>query len=105
MTMKTPRHRTTDYRPKGGSPPLAGKSSPLERTTARPGAAACPDRADPHALAAASYSDAALAGIIADIERRGAALRDYSNHEARWLGERMKALRAERRKRKTTAAA
>lgn len=93
--MKRPIVRVTDYRPPG-----AGSSPPLERQPARPGAAACPDR---NAIVVADYSDDLLDAIIADLGNRN--LRDYSNHETRWLAERASACRAERRRRKTERSA
>lgn len=92
--------RTTDYRPPGACPP-----PPLERQndTARPGAVACPkisqkNQAGSHEAIVASYSDATLEALINDIGRRN--LSNLRDHETRFLAERSKAARAERRARK-----
>ena len=51
-----------------------------------------------HAGISATYSDELLESIIADLGQRN--LRDLRDGETRWLAERMKACRAERRARK-----
>lgn len=45
-----------------------------------------------------TFPDWLLEAVIGDLGRRN--LRDYRNHETRWLGERASAARAERRRRK-----
>ena len=52
----------------------------------------------PHDRAVRDYSDDLIEYAIADLGRRN--LRDYGNHETRWMAERSSALRAERRRRK-----
>lgn len=54
---------------------------------------------DPHAATVATYSDALLDALLADCGRRN--LRDYRDHETRWLAARSSAARAERKRRKT----
>lgn len=51
-----------------------------------------------HDRAIASYTDDMLDAVIADLGRQN--LRDYGNHETRWLAERSSACRALRRERK-----
>lgn len=55
-------------------------------------------RPNEHARAVRGYTDDMLDAVIADLSRRN--LRDYGNHETRWLAERSSACRAERRARK-----
>lgn len=80
---------------------------PLRLTTAQAAAAGLiaapltaqtPPLTGSHAAIVATYSDALLDSIIDDLGTRN--LRDFRDHETRWLGERMKACRAERRARK-----
>lgn len=52
----------------------------------------------PHEKVAAAYPTALIQTIIAKEGKRN--LRDYRDHETRWLGDRLKALRAELRARK-----
>jgi hypothetical protein len=51
-----------------------------------------------HAKMAAGLSEVALEGIYADLSKQN--LRDYSNNEVRWKAGRLKAIAAERRRRK-----
>jgi hypothetical protein len=53
---------------------------------------------DPHRRAVAGYSDATLGALIDDLGRRN--LSNLRDHETRFLAERSKAARAERRDRK-----
>jgi hypothetical protein len=100
--MRISKVRRTDYRP-----PFAGGTSPLERDCQpRPRAVACPafsgkrTAAENHALWLFDLSDTAIAGIIADAERRN--LRDQRDHETRWMSERSSAARAVRRMRQAS---
>lgn len=51
-----------------------------------------------HDKAVAQYSGELLEDIIADLSKRN--LRDFKDHEVRWSAQRLKACRAERRRRK-----
>jgi hypothetical protein len=51
-----------------------------------------------HEITARSYPDDLIDQIIDDLARRN--LRNYQDHETRWLADRSSALRAERRRRK-----
>lgn len=51
-----------------------------------------------HEAIVRTYSDALLEAVIEGHKHRN--LRDYRDHETRWLGDRIKAARAERRRRK-----
>ena len=97
---RVPKVRVTDYRPPG-----AGRGFSLERDCQpRPGAVACQaapakrTKAVGHALMVFDLSDEAIAGIIADAEKRN--LRDRKDHEVRFWSERSSAARAIRRMRK-----
>lgn len=52
-----------------------------------------------HTVTAKSYPDTLLEAVIRDLEKRN--LRNLRDHATRWMAERSKALRAERRDRKT----
>jgi hypothetical protein len=102
--MRISKVRRTDFRTArpASDPPGAGVASPLERDCQpRPRAVACPSfsgkrtAAENHALWLFDLSDRAIAGIIADAERRN--LRDQRDHETRWMSERSSAARAVRR--------
>jgi hypothetical protein len=56
-----------------------------------------------HARTVAQYSDNLLEAVIEDLSHRN--LRNFRNHDVRWMGERSTAARAERRKRKEGATA
>lgn len=98
MKFRRPKSILTDYRAsRAPGPPGAGASSPMERHSVRPWAAACPkpnfnrDRAG-HDKAAASLSDFTLLAAARDLGKRRVTARDM---ESRWVGERLAALARE----------
>lgn len=63
------------------------------------GIATPPPARGSHEAIVRTYSDDLLEDIITDLGRRN--LRDFRDHATRWMGERLKAARAERRTRLT----